>query len=61
MDQCKLSSSCTPSAMRTARMTSAPAMPQNSTRGCSAAGMPVSEKMRMKTNRLSTERDFSSR
>jgi hypothetical protein len=36
-------------------------VPQKSALCCSAAGMPVNEKIRMKMNRLSTESDFSRR
>src|SRR5690606_17105061 len=48
-----------PPAMKPARRTRAPRMPQNSTRCWYAAGTAKKEKMRAKTKTLSTESDFS--
>ena len=50
-----------PRAMKMPRSTSAPATPMSSTRCCSSRGTAKAVSSRRKTNRLSTESDFSTR
>ena len=61
MIQWKRSSSAAPAKMNTARMTSAPRMPQKSTRCWYARGTAKVAKTSRKTKMLSTESAFSMR
>jgi len=54
-------SAAAPSPMTTPRNTRAPAMPNSRTRCCSAAGTEKAPSSSIKTNRLSTDSDFSTR
>ncbi|GIH87643.1 hypothetical protein Pro02_60510 [Planobispora rosea] len=57
--QVPLCSAAAPSAMKTARSTSAPMMPYSRTRWASADGTAKAASSSMNTNRLSTDKDFS--
>src|SRR5439155_766723 len=59
--QWKVRTSATPARMRVPRSTMAPRTPQKRTRCWCRGGMAKLRKRRTKTNRLSTESDFSSR
>ena len=57
----KRSMSAAPATMNAARITSAPKMPQNSTRCCSFAGTLKNENTTRNTKTLSTDSAFSMR